>query len=129
MRLELATQNDIDAIIVFYDDVTARTPDTASNTSTPRTQDGRTSISSNINKLSSMNILILAGSPRKGGNTDLLVEAFVEGSSQKHNMAKAGSTVHVLSDCITSYDTKKLTEMLAYYESKGCEVKTLAEYQ
>ena len=45
------------------------------------------------------------------------------------NMAKAGSTVHVLSDCITSYDTKKLTEMLAYYESKGCEVKTLAEYQ
>ncbi len=31
-----------------------------------------------------MNILILAGSPRKGGNTDLLVEAFVKGASQKH---------------------------------------------
>ena len=45
------------------------------------------------------------------------------------NMVKAGSTVHVLSDCITSYDQKKLPEMLAYYESKGCEVKTLAEYQ
>ena len=45
------------------------------------------------------------------------------------NMAKAGFTVHVLSDCITSYDIKKLPEMLAYYESKGCEVKTLAEYQ
>ena len=45
------------------------------------------------------------------------------------NMAKAGFTVHVLSDCITSYDLKKLPEMLAYYESKGCEVKTLAEYQ
>ena len=36
------------------------------------------------------------------------------------NMAKAGFTVHVLSDCITSYDLKKLPEMLAYYESKGC---------
>ena len=36
------------------------------------------------------------------------------------NMAKAGYTVHVLSDCITSYDQKKLPEMLAYYESKGC---------
>ena len=36
------------------------------------------------------------------------------------NMAKAGYTVHVLSDCITSYDLKKLPEMLAYYESKGC---------
>jgi len=45
------------------------------------------------------------------------------------NMAKAGFTVHVLSDCVTSYDLKKLPEMLAYYESKGCEVKTLVEYQ
>ena len=45
------------------------------------------------------------------------------------NMAKTGFTVHVLSDCITSYDLKKLPEMLAYYESKGCEVKTLADYK
>ena len=33
-----------------------------------------------------MNILILSGSPRKGGNTDLLVEAFVKGTSQKHHV-------------------------------------------
>ena len=45
------------------------------------------------------------------------------------NMTKAGYTVHVLSDCVTSYNLKKLPEMLAYYESKGCEVKTLGEYQ
>ena len=45
------------------------------------------------------------------------------------NMSKAGFTVHVLSDCITSYDLKKLPEMLAYYESKGCEVKQLIEYK
>ena len=31
-----------------------------------------------------MNILILSGSPRKGGNTDLLVEAFNKGASE-HN--------------------------------------------
>lgn len=42
-----------------------------------------------------------------------------------YNMAKCGYTVHVLSDCITSYDKKKLPEMLAYYESKGCSVGTL----
>ena len=36
------------------------------------------------------------------------------------NMAKAGFTVHVLSDCVTSYDLKKLPEMFAYYESNGC---------
>ena len=42
-----------------------------------------------------------------------------------YNMTKSGYTVHVLSDCITSYDKKKLPEMLSYYESKGCEVLTL----
>lgn len=43
------------------------------------------------------------------------------------NMAKAGYTVHVLSDCITSYDKKKLPELLAYYESKGSSVAMLVE--
>ena len=33
-----------------------------------------------------MNILILSGSPRKGGNTKLLVEAFVKGASHKHHV-------------------------------------------
>lgn len=41
------------------------------------------------------------------------------------NMAKAGYTVHVLSDCITCYDKKKLPEMLDYYAQKGCSVENL----
>ena len=45
------------------------------------------------------------------------------------NMKKAGFTVHVIYDCVTSYDLKKMDEMLAYYADKGCEVKSLAEYQ
>ena len=44
------------------------------------------------------------------------------------NMTKAGYAVHVISDCVTSYDLKKMPEMLSYYADKGCEVKTLAEY-
>ena len=44
------------------------------------------------------------------------------------NMARAGYTVHVVSDCVTSYDLKKMPEMLSYYAEKGCEVRTLAEY-
>ena len=44
------------------------------------------------------------------------------------NMTKAGYTVHVISDCVTSYDLKKIDEMLAYYAGKGCEVKPLSEY-
>ena len=41
------------------------------------------------------------------------------------NMRKAGYTVHVLSDCVTSYDLKKLPEMFAYYAKQGCGVLTL----
>lgn len=44
------------------------------------------------------------------------------------NMTKAGYAVHVISDCVTSYDLKKMPEMLAYYMDKGCEVKNLAFY-
>jgi nicotinamidase-related amidase len=41
------------------------------------------------------------------------------------NLRAANYMVHVLSDCITSYDTSKIDEMLRYYESKGSEIITL----
>lgn len=44
-----------------------------------------------------------------------------------YNMAKSGYAVHVLSDCITSYDLKKIDEMLDYYAKKGCTVGKLDE--
>ncbi|MDE6868453.1 MAG: cysteine hydrolase [Clostridia bacterium] len=43
-----------------------------------------------------------------------------------YNMAKNGFTVHVLSNCITSYDKKKIPEMLDYYERNGCSIETLS---
>ena len=42
-----------------------------------------------------------------------------------YNMRKAGYAVHVLSDCITSYDKRKIDEMLRYYEKQGCEILRL----
>lgn len=42
-------------------------------------------------------------------------------------MTKSGYVVHVISDCITSYDLKKIPEMLSYYAGKGCDVKPLRE--
>ena len=38
-----------------------------------------------------------------------------------YNLSKANYDVHVLADCITSYDKRKIDEMLHYYESKGCK--------
>ncbi len=48
--------------------------------------------------------------------------------STSYNLAKAGYKVYVISDCVTSYDLKKLDEMFKYYSDKGCEVKKLADY-
>lgn len=63
-----------------------------------------------------------------------IVEFYIAGAdavacvkSTCYNMAKKGYRVHVLSDCITSYDKRKIDEMLQYYESKGCMIKKLNE--
>ena len=63
-----------------------------------------------------------------------ITEFFIAGAdatacikSTCYNMTKAGYTGHALSDCITSYDKKKLNEMLEYYASKGCTVDKLSE--
>lgn len=42
-----------------------------------------------------------------------------------YNMTKANYKVNVLSDCITSYDKRKIDGMLQYYESKGCKIISL----
>ncbi|GHV34256.1 amidase [Clostridia bacterium] len=39
-----------------------------------------------------------------------------------YNLRKANYGVTVLSDCVTSYDKRKIDEMLSYYGSKGCEI-------
>ena len=44
-----------------------------------------------------------------------------------YNLCKANYSVNVLSDCITSYDKKKIDEMLHYYESKGCKIISLSD--
>lgn len=42
-----------------------------------------------------------------------------------YNLCKANYGVNVLSDCITSYDKRKIDEMLRYYESKGSKIISL----
>ena len=45
-----------------------------------------------------------------------------------YNLRKANHGVTVLSDCVTSYDKRKIDEMLRYYESKGCEIMSTEKY-
>ena len=47
--------------------------------------------------------------------------------STSYNLVKVGYKVHVISDCVTSYDLEKMDDMLKYYADKGCKVLTLGE--
>lgn len=49
-------------------------------------------------------------------------DAVVCVKSTCYNLRKSNYGVSVLSDCITSYDKKKIDGMVDYYESKGCEI-------
>lgn len=43
------------------------------------------------------------------------------------NMCKENFNVTVLSDCITSYDKRKIDEMLNYYKKNGSKIMTLKD--
>jgi len=49
---------------------------------------------------SRMNILVLSGSPRKSGNTDLLVDAFVKGASPKHHVEVVSVHDYKINPCM-----------------------------
>jgi len=44
-----------------------------------------------------------------------------------YNLRKVDYEVDVLSDCITSYDKRKIDEMLRYYGNQGCRIIRLDE--
>ena len=52
-------------------------------------------------------------------------DAFICVKSTCYNLRKANYGVTILSDCITSYDKRKIDEMLLYYESKGSKLMCL----
>ena len=47
-----------------------------------------------------MNIVILSGSPRKGGNTEILAESFAQGASSKHNVDFISVRHYHINPCI-----------------------------
>jgi multimeric flavodoxin WrbA len=47
-----------------------------------------------------MNILILSGSPRKGGNTELLAEAFAKGAAAQHNVEIVSVRDYKVNPCL-----------------------------
>lgn len=44
-----------------------------------------------------------------------------------YNLCKENYGVQVLSDCVTSYDKRKIDEMLRYYKSEGSKITSLKD--
>ncbi|WP_379162635.1 cysteine hydrolase family protein [Paenibacillus sp. sgz5001063] len=67
-------------------------------------------------------------------NTNEISELYIAGAdatacvkSTCYNLLKSNYEVTVLSDCITSWDKKKIPEMIQYYESKGSKIISLSD--
>lgn len=90
-------------------------------------------VSNNIFTKSKGNVLTSEGFKNYIDKNDIC-EFFIAGGdaiacikSSTYNLAKTNYKVNVLTDCITSYDKNKISEMLNYYESKGCNLLKLCD--
>ena len=67
-----------------------------------------------------MNILILSGSPRKGGNTELLAEAFAKGAAERLRVgASAGIHHHVEILSVHNYNVNSCLGCNACFKTNG----------
>ena len=133
--IDWAVEEDMNVVYIKHNNLSAGTrtfkPDTKGSELVPEMK----VVSDNIfvkTKSNSLTSEEFAGFIEKNG----INEFFITGAdatgcvkSTCFNMTKAGYTVHVISDCVTSYDLKKLDEMYAYYANKGCEVRELKDYK
>ena len=133
--IDWAVEEDMNVVYIKHNNLSAGTrtfkPDTKGAELVPEMK----VVSDNIfvkTKSNSLTSEEFAGFIEKNG----INEFFITGAdatgcvkSTCFNMTKAGYTVHVISDCVTSYDLKKLDEMYAHYANKGCEVRELKDYK
>ena len=81
-----------------------------------------------IRRIFMSNIIVLSGSPRKGGNTDLLVDAFVKGAEKNNDVEVVSVADYKVNPCIgcnSCYDKEGLDcfqqdDMQAVYDKLKC---------
>lgn len=129
--IDWAVQNDISVVYIRHENLSAGTRTFKFNTCGAELAPDLKIVSENVftkykgNALSSEEFADFI-------NRNDICEFYITGAdavacvkSTCYNLRKANYRVHVLSDCITSYDKRKIDEMLHYYESKGCEIINL----
>ena len=129
--IDCAVGNDIPVVYIKHENLSDGTRTFKPNTTGAELVPDLKIVSDNIFTKSKGNALT-SGSFSDFISKNEISEFFITGAdavacvkSTCYNMRKRGYSVTVLSDCITSYDKKKIDEMLLYYESKGSRIITL----
>ena len=130
--IDWAVDNDLHVVYIRHENLSAGTRTFKPNTRGAELVSDLKIVSDNIFTKSKVNALTseeFTGFINENGVCDFYVagaDAVACVKSTVFNLNKAAYKVTVLSDCITSYDKKKIPEMLEYYESKGSAVISLS---
>ncbi|NLC78178.1 MAG: cysteine hydrolase [Ruminococcaceae bacterium] len=129
--IDWAVNNEIHVVYIRHENLSDGTRTFKPNTRGAELVPEMKIVSENIFTKSKGNALTSEGFSEFIGKNEIS-EFYVAGAdavacvkSTCYNMCKAGYAVNVLSDCATSYDKRKIDEMLSYYESKGCKLISL----
>jgi nicotinamidase-related amidase len=129
--IDWAVENDIHVVYIRHENLSAGTRTFKPNTRGAELVSDMKIVSQNIFTKSKGNALT-SEEFADFINKNEICEFYLTGAdavacvkSTCFNLCKANYQVTVLSDCITSYDKKKISEMLLYYESKGSKVISL----
>lgn len=129
--IEWAEKNNIEIVYIKHNNLSAGTRTFKPNTRGEDLVADMNIVSENIftktkgNALSSIEFASFVRNNEIGEFYIAGADAVACVKSTCYNMVKEGYNVHVLADCITSYDKRKIEEMLQYYASKGCKVEKL----
>jgi len=126
--IDWAVENDIHVVYIRHENLSAGTRTFKSNTRGAELVADLKMVSNNVftkykgNALSSEEFADFI-------NKNEICEFYLTGAdavacvkSTCFNLCKENYKVNVISDCITSYDKRKIDEMLHYYESKGSKI-------
>ena len=126
--IDWAVKNDIHVVYIRHENLSTGTRTFKTNTRGAELVSDMNIVSTNIftkykgNALSSEDFADFI-------NKNEICEFYLTGAdavacvkSTCYNLCKASYIVNVISDCITSYDKRKLDEMLNYYEKNGSKI-------
>ena len=126
--IDWAVQNDIHVVYLRHENLSAGTKTLKPNTYGSELASDLKMVSENVftkYKVNALSSEAFTDFISKNEIRDFYLvgaDAFICIKSTCYNLCKANYGVTVLSDCITSWDKRRIDEMLRYYESKGCKI-------